>query len=726
MQFYQILSTNRHHSPSLQMTVKNTVDKLLKNKTSSEHPGVLLGRIQSGKTTAFIGVIAEAFDRNFDVAIILTKNSELLGTQTTRRVRKEFQQFEQQGHFSIYYTHTFGDTVLKKAQLLNKKIFIAIKNPKSIAKLINAFKINNSELCNKKVLIIDDEADTGSVGAKGKKEERELLETAKKLSEFRSSLKDGFFLQVTATPYALYLQPNEITTASGIYKPVRPTFTEILEAYPGYVGGKVYFEDSEDLDNPAYHIHIQSTSEDIATLKSKKQDLRIEKNVATTDKLTVFRKAIEKFIVAVAIRRSQEINKDCDKELQNYQLSKYSFIFHLDTAKTKMVWQETLVQKYLEYLHSEWNENKKSALQRYKQHYDSDLLISLKKAKKLNWIDWIPSFEDIKTTISQIFELEDYQTFVINSDQRVIDLADDDGQLRLETALNFFIGGQVLDRGITIDNLLGMFYGRDPLSSQMDTVLQHARMYGNRSKEDVTLTRMYTTERIFNRMKEIHQIDEALRESLQKIADHHEIVLMEASEEGRIKPASPNKIRLGNVTTLRSYKTKFPYGFETKSKGDLTKITEQIDLFLRSIKGFTKEMRKSFDITLDQFGKIIDLVDSGNLNYDLGIPLQPQVWKTIVTKMLEECSIETLHCYVQENRSLKRFQDNDEPMDAPYTSSTDYKYALECIAKKNKPFLMLLRQQGALEANWKGAPFYWPVLVNPAFKRPLLFEWAKK
>ena len=426
MKFYQIHSKRRNHSVQLQKTIKNTVDKLILNKTTSDHPGVLLGRIQSGKTTAFIGIIAESFERDVDVAIVLTKNSELLGTQTTKRIRKEFEDFEKDGHVNIYYTHSFGDTILKKAQLINKKVFIAIKNPSSISKLIKAFKINNPELCNKNVLIIDDEADTGSVGAKGNKVEIELLQTAKKIDEFRKLLSNEFFLQVTATPYALYLQPNDIVTTAGVYKPIRPKFTEILDSYPGYVGGKVYFEDSENIDNPAYHIHIQATANDVNTLKSKKQDLRIEKNIATTDKLIVFRKSIEKFIVAVAIRRSLEILKKPDTVLQSYQLSKYSFIFHLDTAKTKMVWQETLVQKYLDFLCNEWKSSNSSSIERYRDHYENDLILSFNKALKLGWIDQVLSFDDVIESINQIFELEDYQIFVINSDQRVIDLANDD------------------------------------------------------------------------------------------------------------------------------------------------------------------------------------------------------------------------------------------------------------------------------------------------------------
>jgi hypothetical protein len=54
------------------------------------------------------------------------------------------------------------------------------------------------------------------------------------------------------------------------------------------------------------------------------------------------------------------------------------------------------------------------------------------------------------------------------------------GQLRLRTPLNIFIGGQILDRGITIANLIGFYYGRDPQRFQQDTVLQHSRMYGFR------------------------------------------------------------------------------------------------------------------------------------------------------------------------------------------------------------------------------------------------------
>ena len=33
---------------------------------------------------------------------------------------------------------------------------------------------------------------------------------------------------------------------------------------------------------------------------------------------------------------------------------------------------------------------------------------------------------------------------------------------KLRTPLNIFIGGQVLDRGVTLANLIGFYYGRRP------------------------------------------------------------------------------------------------------------------------------------------------------------------------------------------------------------------------------------------------------------------------
>jgi Z1 domain-containing protein len=44
--------------------------------------------------------------------------------------------------------------------------------------------------------------------------------------------------------------------------------------------------------------------------------------------------------------------------------------------------------------------------------------------------------------------------------------------------LNFLIGGNTLGRGIAIRDLLVTYYVREAKVSQIDTMHQHARMYG--------------------------------------------------------------------------------------------------------------------------------------------------------------------------------------------------------------------------------------------------------
>ena len=78
--------------------MEETVQKFLENETNMNKPGMLLGKIQGGKTGAFIGIIALAFDNDYDMAIILTKGTKALARQTYARVKKDFGNFIDDRH----------------------------------------------------------------------------------------------------------------------------------------------------------------------------------------------------------------------------------------------------------------------------------------------------------------------------------------------------------------------------------------------------------------------------------------------------------------------------------------------------------------------------------------------------------------------------------------------------------------------------------------------------
>ena len=68
--------------------------------------------------------------------------------------------------------------------------------------------------------------------------------------------------------------------------------------------------------------------------------------------------------------------------------------------------------------------------------------------------------------------------------------------------LNFLIGGNTLGRGIAIRDLLVTYYIREAKVSQIDTMHQHARMYGYRSVT-IEYTRLFIPKHLYYRFREI-------------------------------------------------------------------------------------------------------------------------------------------------------------------------------------------------------------------------------
>ncbi|MGL3210690.1 Z1 domain-containing protein [Bradyrhizobium sp. BR 1433] len=81
--------------------------------------------------------------------------------------------------------------------------------------------------------------------------------------------------------------------------------------------------------------------------------------------------------------------------------------------------------------------------------------------------------------------------------------------------VNFLVGGNILGRGLTIDDLLVTYYVREAKISQMDTVWQHARMYGYRV-DLMPYTRVYVPRRVAANFRRIHDAEGRLRDQLRR------------------------------------------------------------------------------------------------------------------------------------------------------------------------------------------------------------------
>lgn len=121
---YDQLAAKRADPPELKATVEEVLSQLQKQSTSTNRPGILLGKVQSGKTRAFLGIVARAFDRGTDVAIILTKGTKSLAEQTLSRVKEDFREFIAADQVDVYDILAVPDLTPYE---LNRKLIFVVK-----------------------------------------------------------------------------------------------------------------------------------------------------------------------------------------------------------------------------------------------------------------------------------------------------------------------------------------------------------------------------------------------------------------------------------------------------------------------------------------------------------------------------------------------------------------------------------------------------------------------
>jgi hypothetical protein len=133
--YYSRLKSYRDDDEALSACIKRVVDQIEKLKPSGNKPGMLLGRIQSGKTRAFVGIIAEAFDRGFDMALVLTKGTKTLSEQTVRRLNSDFAEFIEMDEVLVLDIMKQPER-LTRNELRRKIVIVAKKQARNLEKLI--------------------------------------------------------------------------------------------------------------------------------------------------------------------------------------------------------------------------------------------------------------------------------------------------------------------------------------------------------------------------------------------------------------------------------------------------------------------------------------------------------------------------------------------------------------------------------------------------------------
>lgn len=423
--------------------------------------GLIYGLVQSGKTGVLTVTGAMGADEGYRTIIVLTSDIDPLYEQTRGRIQEAFPGMDILGKIDLRDPTIFLQRIKRDTCAI-----VVTKNGSILKSLIENLKSGNVRGLS--CLIIDDEADQASLNTKARKTDGTRSKINKQIEELRGFFHKNTYLQVTATPGALFLQEGEHA--------FRPKFTVLSHPGSDYVGGDDFFL------NATSDLVREFPLTDLTVLSAGAQPLPSNQ---VPDSLLA---ALDTFMLGATYKR----------EMQPDQ--KYAFLCHVSTR--------TSDHKHMVELFRWYKANLSSGL----RSKNATLLSRLKK-----------SFEDLSRTHDGLAQydfdklLSRIQFLSPGIHVKLVN-GETDEDVALHAPYNLFVGGNKLGRGVTIKNLLVSYYGRHPRTPQADTVLQHARMYGYRRK-DIGLLRLWLPPELHAVFSAINEMERSLRKLIAESPD---------------------------------------------------------------------------------------------------------------------------------------------------------------------------------------------------------------
>lgn len=424
---------------------------------AEETNGLIYGLVQSGKTGVLTVTGAIAADTGYRTILILTSDIDPLYLQTLGRIQEAFPGMDVLGKTDI----RDDDSLVKRLRGATCAIVIT-KNGRLLSTLTDVLRKGNVRGLS--CVIIDDEADQASLNTKARKADGSVSPINQRIAELRTFFHKNTYLQVTATPLALFLQDPVHS--------FRPKFTVLSQPGSAYVGGADFFGDNSRLVK-------EFPLDDITALTGGVQPS------ASLKPPNSLLNALDMFMVGATFKRSRNPNDNC------------AFLCHVSTKTADHRFIEDVLQQYRLDLIGATKSNHKATRLRLEAAYTELCGTSNELASM--------SFDQIFKNLG--FLAPGAAVKLVNGET--------DEDVAVRAPYNLFVGGNKLGRGVTIKNLLVSYYGRNPRNPQADTVLQHARMYGYRRK-DLGLLRLFLPPELHSVFRAIDRMETSLRELIDR------------------------------------------------------------------------------------------------------------------------------------------------------------------------------------------------------------------
>jgi len=458
-------------------------------KGSWKRKGLVLGDVQSGKTSNYLALCNKAADAGYKLIILLTGTIESLRKQTQERVDAGFVGLNSRNvlqknpeikyigvgnidsnRTAFPFTNIISDFNSAKLQALNfsitgmnEPVILVLKKNKSVLEnLATWLSTRNTSKTGEKIdlplILIDDEADNASVNTN--KEDKSPTAINNAIVEILKLFNRSSYVAVTATPFANIFIDPDLDKGDEEFNLFPSDFIYALSAPTNYIGTNKLFGENAEFEDALEVIDdviVDETRGEYvfrSKAKSNHQVKYLPESLKDAVKYFLLANSAMDLCTKKTSHRSMLINVTQYVNVQN------------------QVFDDVVI--YLRQL--------KNKIQSYSK-LDYDIAIKNEAIADLNrvWNTYgIPSKFDFKVILQNLYEaVTPIEVRLVNQKAKEKGVERLDYEPYKETGLRVIaIGGNSLSRGLTLEGLVVSYFDRN--SQMYDTLMQMGRWFGYR------------------------------------------------------------------------------------------------------------------------------------------------------------------------------------------------------------------------------------------------------
>lgn len=470
--------------------------------------GLVVGRVQSGKTSNFMGVIAKAGDAGYRIIIVLAGTTNTLRYQTQDRLQKDLVGFrdtkwewltqamydpltlvvDPQGEFNQMQNATpvMANQTSRRIAVIKKNVSVL----RRVKRWLQGVSEEHKKMC--PVLILDDECDNASVNT-GRDDENPTV-INELIRDILAGLPKVTYVGYTATPFA-----NVLINPDAEVQDLYPRdFIFALPQNPQYFGPERIFGNPLNSDKSVSRgndIVRDIPEEDIRKVcpggKSDVDGFIVDENCSTLND------ALRYFIMSCAARVAREKSKGKISEFKSMLINTSQFIrMHEKTEKTVKRILSKLAENYAT-TNRAWQQQWENESTRFTQREIGC------DAEKVTW-------EKIKAELNEAF-IRSIKVVVSNSSPNQASNLNSHYNSANRGSIYIVIGGNTLSRGMTLEGLSVSYFVRN--STTYDTLLQMGRWFGYRKNYE-DMPRIWMTKEMQSQFIELAGVEFEMFEEL--------------------------------------------------------------------------------------------------------------------------------------------------------------------------------------------------------------------